>query len=124
MDGGHQPRSSIRRATWRTEGRTQDGSGQPETNTGRRACGASTFYIDIRYRARNTCPRKIWSVAQRKLDYLKDAEALTDLRVPPGNRLESLAGDREGEHSIRISDQYGICAFRRTGRRRTPARCC
>lgn len=59
--------------------------------------------------ARRTCPQNIWKVARRKLDQLNFADALTDLRVPPGNRLESLAGDREEQHSIRINDQYRIC---------------
>ena len=40
---------------------------------------------------------------------LDGAESLQDLRVPPGNRLEKLRGDRDGEHSIRINDQWRIC---------------
>lgn len=40
---------------------------------------------------------------------LDAAQSLQDLRVPPGNRLEKLAGDREGQHSIRINDQWRIC---------------
>ena len=40
---------------------------------------------------------------------IDNAGALSDLRVPPGNRLEALHGDREGQHSIRINDQYRIC---------------
>lgn len=47
--------------------------------------------------------------ALRKLRMLDAAEALEDLRVPPGNRLEKLRGDRAGEHSIRINDQWRIC---------------
>jgi len=47
--------------------------------------------------------------ARRKLDLLDAAVALNDLRVPPGNRLEALAGDRKGQHSIRINDQWRIC---------------
>jgi proteic killer suppression protein len=47
--------------------------------------------------------------AQKKLRLLSAAEVLTDLRVPPGNRLEKLSGDREGQHSIRINDRYRIC---------------
>jgi len=47
--------------------------------------------------------------AQRKLRLLNAADALNDLRVPPGNRLEQLVGDRAGQHSIRINDQYRIC---------------
>ena len=45
----------------------------------------------------------------RKLVYLHAAHTLNDLRVPPGNRLEALRGDREGQHSIRINDQWRIC---------------
>lgn len=44
-----------------------------------------------------------------KLEILDAAEALQDLRVPPGNRLEKLSGDREGQHSIRINNQWRIC---------------
>ena len=59
--------------------------------------------------ARRTCPRRLWAVAARKLDQLDSASAPGDLRAPPGNRLEALSGDREGQHSIRINDQYRIC---------------
>ncbi len=51
----------------------------------------------------------IGSVARRKLRQLEIAGRLDDLRVPPGNRLEALKGDRKGQHSIRINDQYRIC---------------
>ncbi len=47
--------------------------------------------------------------AQRKLRILNAADTINDLRIPPGNRLEKLAGDRNGQHSIRINDQYRIC---------------
>lgn len=46
---------------------------------------------------------------QRRLEYLKAAVELSDLRAPPGNRLEQLQGDRQGQFSIRINDQYRIC---------------
>jgi len=49
------------------------------------------------------------AVALRKLDMLDAAVNLTDLRVPPGNRLKGLKSDRLGQHSIRINDQYRIC---------------
>jgi len=52
---------------------------------------------------------KLQRLAQRKLAILDAAEALDDLRVPPGNRLEKLSGDRKGQHSIRINDQWRIC---------------
>jgi proteic killer suppression protein len=58
--------------------------------------------------ARRTCPMSLWRVASRKLEYLDSATRLEDLRVPPGNRLEALAGDRRGRYSIRINDQYRI----------------
>lgn len=48
-------------------------------------------------------------VALRKLDMLDAATTLDDLRIPPGNRLEPLRGDRTGQHSIRINDQWRIC---------------
>jgi proteic killer suppression protein len=47
--------------------------------------------------------------ARQKLLYLDSAEALRDLLAPPGNRLEALKGDRAGQHSIRINDQWRIC---------------
>lgn len=59
--------------------------------------------------ARRTCPQNLWSVATRKLDQLDSVESLDALRVPPGNRLEMLRGDREGQYSIRINNQYRIC---------------
>lgn len=59
--------------------------------------------------ARQRLPRSLWKVAARKLDALDQAEILDDLRVPPGNRLEALRGDRHGQHSIRINGQYRIC---------------
>jgi len=61
--------------------------------------------------SRATCPKDVWSVAYRKLDYLNAAAALGDLRRPPGNRLEQLKGDRKGQHSIRINDQFRICFY-------------
>jgi toxin HigB-1 len=51
----------------------------------------------------------ILSVVQRKLQMLDSAATLTFLRSPPGNRLEALSGDRQGQHSIRINDQWRIC---------------
>jgi proteic killer suppression protein len=51
----------------------------------------------------------IADTALRKLDMLEAANALNDLRSPPGNRLEALKGNRKGQHSIRINDQWRIC---------------
>jgi proteic killer suppression protein len=59
--------------------------------------------------ARKACPTTLWRSAIRKLDQLNQAEALDDLRSPPGNRLELLKGDRAGQHSVRINDQYRVC---------------
>lgn len=56
----------------------------------------------------------IAAVARRKLRQLDIANQLSDLRVPPGNRLEALKGDRAGQYSIRINDQFRLC-FRWTG---------
>lgn len=54
-------------------------------------------------------PLDMQKVARRKLLYLEDAEDLRDLMAPPGNRLEELRGDRAGQHSIRINNQWRIC---------------
>ena len=59
--------------------------------------------------------RSIERVARRKLLYLHRARTLEDLRVPPGNRLEILKGNRKGQHSIRINDQWRICFVWRDG---------
>ena len=54
-------------------------------------------------------PRDIQQVSLRKLRMLNNAKNLNDLRMPPANRLERLRGDREGQYSIRINDQWRIC---------------
>ena len=54
-------------------------------------------------------PPEVQRNAMRKLLLLDAAERLEDLRIPPGNRLDKLTGNREGEHSIRINDQWRIC---------------
>ena len=54
-------------------------------------------------------PKDIQRTARRKLLYLDDADDLQDLLAPPGNRLEKLKGDRAGQYSIRINDQWRIC---------------
>ena len=59
--------------------------------------------------ARRACTVNLWRIAARKLDLLDAAVTLQDLRSPPGNHLEALTGDRQGQHSIRINDQYRIC---------------
>jgi proteic killer suppression protein len=59
--------------------------------------------------ARKSCPKTIWQVAARKLDQLDSVQNIEELRVPPGNRFESLSGDRKSRYSIRINDQFRIC---------------
>lgn len=61
-----------------------------------------------RERVRSIDPR-IHRVAVRKLRQVGSAASIEDLRIPPGNRLEALKGDRAGQHSIRINDQWRIC---------------
>ena len=53
--------------------------------------------------------QKVENVARRKLRQLQIAGRMNDLRVPPGNRLEAIKGNRKGQHSIRVNDQYRIC---------------
>ena len=59
--------------------------------------------------ARQACPESLRAGAFRRLDQLDSVASLADLRVPPGNQLESLTGDRKGQFSIRINRQYRIC---------------
>jgi proteic killer suppression protein len=59
--------------------------------------------------ARKSCPQKLWQIATRKLDQLDSVQSLEELKIPPGNRLEALSGNRKGQHSIRINEQYRIC---------------
>lgn len=59
--------------------------------------------------ARRICPESCRNAARRKLDQLDSVSMINDLRIPPGNHLEELSGDRKGQHSIRINDQYRIC---------------
>ena len=54
-------------------------------------------------------PEDIQQVALRKLRMINNAKNLNDLRIPPANNLEKLKGDREGQHSVRINDQWRIC---------------
>lgn len=59
--------------------------------------------------ARSSCPPDLWAVARRKLTQINRVRELTELAVPPENRLESLKGERSGQYSIRINDQYRVC---------------
>jgi len=67
------------------------------------------FYGKNSKLARRICPQNLWKVAGRKLDQLDSVDALDQLRIPPGNRLEELSGDRANQYSIRINQQYRIC---------------
>ncbi len=61
-------------------------------------------------------PHSIQGIALRKLILIDNAQSIEDLRIPPGNRLEQLQGNRAGQYSIRINDQYRIC-FKADGNR-------
>jgi proteic killer suppression protein len=59
--------------------------------------------------ARKLCPQTLWNIVARKFDQLDSVVNIEELRIPPGNRFEELSGDRQGEYSIRINQQYRIC---------------
>ena len=112
-----QTRTPIRRLKWATStSQPSVGSSQiPKHNATRYAWGvirsfgnAVTERLWSRERTKKLDPR-IERTALRKLVLLDAAETLDDLRVPPGNRLEALRGDRDGQHSIRINQQWRIC---------------
>jgi proteic killer suppression protein len=75
---------------------------------------AETQRIYQRERSRKL-PSDIQHVALRKLRMINNAININDLRVPPANRLEKLSGDREGQYSIRINDQWRICFIWKNG---------
>jgi toxin HigB-1 len=66
-------------------------------------------------KSRGMPPANLRKSARKKLAILHAATALEDLRIPPGNRLEALSGDRKGQHSIRINDQFRVCFVWRDG---------
>ena len=59
--------------------------------------------------ARKSCPKYLWKIASRKLDQIDSVQSYEELRIPPGNKFETLSGNRIVEYSIRINDQYRIC---------------
>ena len=59
--------------------------------------------------ARKSCPQSIWSVGRRKMDQINRVQDVSELKAPPGNYLECLKRDREGQFSIRINQRYRIC---------------
>lgn len=65
-------------------------------------------YVGQESKAARRIPKQIWPVVRRKLDVLHRARSVHDLRYPSGNRLEALKGDRAGEWSLRVNDQYRI----------------
>ena len=64
--------------------------------------------VDSR-RARASCPAAVWPVVRRRLTQLNRVRDLRELAVPPGNRMETLRGNRAGQHSIRVNQQYRVC---------------
>jgi proteic killer suppression protein len=66
-------------------------------------------------RARRCCPRQLWPRARRLLDALAVACSVDELRSPPGNTLKRLQGDRFGQYSIRINQQYRLCFSWKSG---------
>ena len=68
----------------------------------------ATFYFEGPGRRTRRIPKELHGVLRRKLDQLYNAVGINDLRVPPGNRLKALKGDRKGWYSIRVSDQWRI----------------
>jgi proteic killer suppression protein len=73
-------------------------------------------------KAARMIPKGLWPVVRRKLDLLNGATSVGALRVPPGNRLEALQGDRSGSFSIRVNDQFRI-TFRFEGEHAHDVRC-
>jgi len=59
--------------------------------------------------ARKIYPKSLWEITTRKLDQIDSVLSLDELRIPPGNRLEALTRNRQGQYSVRINDQYRIC---------------
>ena len=76
--------------------------------------GRATALVHARERSPRL-PPEIQQLAYRKLRMLNNAQSLDDLRLPPGNRLEKLAGERTGQHSIRINQRWRICFVWRDG---------
>ena len=75
-----------------------------------KSAGTEDVFDGIASRAAlRCCPQSIWPVARRKLDLINRVREINERKVPPGNRLERLKGDRESQYSIRINQQYRIC---------------
>ena len=76
----------------------------------------------VNSKAARRIPKALWPVVRRKLDQIDTVTKLDDLRVPPGNRLHALEGDRAGYHAVRVNDQYRI-VFRFDGEHANDVRC-
>jgi proteic killer suppression protein len=76
----------------------------------------------IKSKAARRIPKDLWPIVRRKLDQIDAVPKLDDLKVPPGNRLQALAGDLKGQHAVRVDDQYRI-AFRFEGADAFAVRC-
>ena len=76
----------------------------------------------VNSKAARRIPTALWPVVRRKLDQIDTVTKLDDLRVPPGNRLHALEGDRTGYHAVRVNDQYRI-VFRFDGENANDVRC-
>ena len=75
-----------------------------------KSAGTEDIFDGIASRAaRKCCPQSIWPVARRKLDQINRVREIHELKVPPGNRLERLKGDRVNQYSIRINQKDRIC---------------
>jgi toxin HigB-1 len=79
-------------------------------------------FAERQTRAARRIPVALWPVVKRKLTWLDAAQRLSDLASPPGNRLEALAGNRRGRHSVRVNDQYRL-TFRWEGNNAYEVRC-
>ena len=75
-----------------------------------RNTGTEDIYDDINSGvARRCCPQALWPIARRKLDQINRVQEVSELKAPPGNHVERLRGNRAGQYSIRINEQYRIC---------------
>lgn len=83
---------------------------------------ARDIWNGVNSKAARRIPREIWAVVQRRLDQIDTVTKLEQLRVPPGNRLHALVGERSGFHAIRVNDQYRI-VFRFEGEHAFDVRC-
>jgi toxin HigB-1 len=84
--------------------------------------GTRDIWHGVNSKAARRIPKALWAVVRRKLDQIDAVTKLDDLRVPPGNRLRTLEGERAGHYAIRVNDQYRV-VFRFEGRDAHEVRC-